>query len=38
MILAVDGPPVEGMDSCIGVISALSPGKRVPFTALDHLG
>ncbi len=36
MILAIDGQPVEGMDSFIDLVSALPPGKKVSFTALDH--
>ncbi len=36
MILAVDGQPVDGMDGFIGLVSALTPGKRVSLTGLDH--
>ncbi len=36
MILAVEGQPVEGMSDFIGLVSALPPGKRASFTALDH--
>jgi serine protease Do len=36
MILAINGQPVEGMESFISLVSALTPGKRVSFTALDH--
>ena len=36
MILAISDEPVEGMDSFIDLVSALPPGKRASFTALDH--
>ena len=36
MILAVNEQPVEGMDSFIGLVSALPSGQRASFAALDH--
>jgi serine protease Do len=36
MILAVNGQPVDGMDSFNGLINSLTPGKRVSLTGLDH--
>ena len=36
MILAMDRQPVEGMDSFMGLVSALAPGRGVSLTALDH--
>jgi len=36
MILAINDEPVEGMDGFIDLVSALPPGKRASFTALDH--
>jgi serine protease Do len=36
MILAVEGQPVEGTADFIGLVSALPPGKRASFVALDH--
>ena len=36
MILAVEGQPVAGTADFIGLVSALPPGKRASFTALDH--
>ncbi len=36
MILAIDDEPVEGMESFIGLVSALPPGKKASLTALDH--
>ncbi len=36
MILAIDGQPVESIESFNDLVSALTPGKRVSFTALDH--
>jgi serine protease Do len=36
MILAIEGQPVEGMDSFIDLVSVLPVGKKVSLTALDH--
>ena len=36
MILAMDRQPVEGMDSFMGLVSALAPGRGVSLTAFDH--
>ncbi len=36
MILAVDGQPVEGVESFIDLVSGLAPGKRATMGALDH--
>ncbi len=36
MILAINGQPVEGIDSFIALVSALPPGQRAAFIALDH--
>jgi serine protease Do len=36
MILAINDEPVEGADGFIGLVSALPPGKKASFTALDH--
>jgi hypothetical protein len=36
MILAVNGQPIDGMESFNSLINALAPGRRVSLTALDH--
>jgi serine protease Do len=36
VILAINDEPVEGMGGFIDLVSALPPGKRASFTALDH--
>jgi serine protease Do len=36
MILAINDEPVEGIDGFIDLVSAVPPGKRASFTALDH--
>jgi serine protease Do len=36
MILEINGQPVEGVESFIGLVSALPAGKRASVTALDH--
>lgn len=36
MILAINGQPVQGVDSFIDLVSVLPPGTKVSITALDH--
>jgi len=36
MILVIDGQDVEGVDSFIDIVAALTPGKRITVGALDH--
>jgi serine protease Do len=36
MILAIDGETVEGVDSFVDMVAALTPEKRVTVSALDH--
>lgn len=36
MILAINGQPIEGMESFVDLVSALRPNQKISILALDH--
>ena len=36
MILAINGQPIEGMESFVDLVSALRPNHKISILALDH--
>ena len=36
MILAINGQPIEGLDSYVELVGSLKPDQKVTILALDH--